>query len=168
VPAQPQRLHEHVVRQIVVEIVGHRRMVGRLPTEPELADQFGVSRAVIREAVRVLSAKGLVSAKHGSGVWIQSPDQWDALDPLILGVRLRTDPEGRLADELIEARLLLEVEVAGLAAARRTESQLAELEAIIQTLDDALDDTPLVAGLDSEFHECLHWPPCAPETRPRP
>ena len=74
VPVQARRLHEQVVQQVVHQIVAGvypPRQV--LPTEPELMQRYGVSRTVVREAVRVLAAKGMVAVKHGSGMWVAPP-----------------------------------------------------------------------------------------------
>jgi DNA-binding FadR family transcriptional regulator len=74
----PPRRHEAVMLETVRQIVYGELPPGTaLPTEPELAQRFSVSRHVVREAVRMLAAKGLVQARHGSGVWVTQPDAWN-------------------------------------------------------------------------------------------
>lgn len=151
-----RRLHERVVEQIVADVIGGGYAPGTcLPTEPELAGQFGVSRAVIREAVRILAAKRLVTVKHGSGVWVRPADEWDGLDPLVLTHRLRRGHDARLIDHLLEARRIVEVEVAGLAAERCTAADLAELGGIVVAMRESLADDRRFAALDLAFHDGL-------------
>src|SRR3712207_72595 len=79
------RLHEGVVLQIARQITESSLEPGTvLPAEPELARRFGVSRTVVREAVRTLSSQGLIAVRHGSGMRVQPPDRWRYLDPLVL------------------------------------------------------------------------------------
>ena len=56
---------------------------GLLPTEPELCAQFGVSRTVVREAVKLLSSKGLLRTSSGIGTWVPPASEWNFLDPLV-------------------------------------------------------------------------------------
>jgi len=103
-----------------------------LPTESELADYFRVSRTVIREAVRLLASKGLVDVKHGRGMWVLPSSRWDKLSPLVLFERLQVRGDNQaLFNELLEVRRLVEVEAAGLAAARRTSADLPALQAAV-------------------------------------
>ncbi|MDQ6944207.1 MAG: GntR family transcriptional regulator, partial [Candidatus Eremiobacteraeota bacterium] len=79
------RLHERVVDALLPMIVGGTLAPGSLlPTEPEMGVRFGVSRSVVREALRVLGAKGLVDVRHGSGTRVTASDRWDPLDPAVL------------------------------------------------------------------------------------
>ena len=83
--AAPRRLHAHVVDALVPMIVNGELAPGSLlPTEPEMSTRFGVSRSVVREALRVLGAKGLIEVRHGSGTRVTLPERWDPLDPLVL------------------------------------------------------------------------------------
>ena len=153
---QTQRLHERVVQQLVQQIVGGGFVPGdALPTEPELAQQFGVSRTVVREAVRVLASKGLVAVRQGSGMWVQAPDSWDHLDPLIMFEQVRAQGDEALLDELIETRRILETEVAALAAERRTEEDLRTLEASLEGMERAKEDAEAYTRQDLVFHEAV-------------
>ncbi len=132
-PVKAQPLHAHVVQQMVRLIVSGTLSAGAaLPTESELADYFRVSRTVIREAVRLLASKGLVDVKHGRGMWVLPSSRWDKLSPLVLFERLQVRGDNQaLFNELLEVRRLVEVEAAGLAAARRTSADLPALQAAV-------------------------------------
>lgn len=148
------RLHEGVVQQITRQILGGDiKPGGALPTEPELSQQFGVSRTVIREAVRVLVSKGLVTAKHGSGVWVQSEEHWDFLDPLILFEQVQGKRNEQVLDEVLEIRRVIEVEVAALAAARRTEDDLRILREALEAMRVTLADPDAYTAQDIRFHD---------------
>jgi GntR family transcriptional regulator, transcriptional repressor for pyruvate dehydrogenase complex len=125
-----------------------------LPSEPELAERFGVSRIVVREAVRLLAAKGLVVVRHGSGVWVRPVEQWDSLDPVVLVHRLRAGQAEDLIDHLLEARRVVEIEVVRFAALRRTEDELGSLHDIVDTMKEAVDDDTR-SMLDVQFHDGL-------------
>src|SRR3954452_25409354 len=127
-----KRLYESVVQQIVRQIVhGALKPGTALSIEPVLAQEFGVSRTVIREAMRVLVSKGLLRVKHGSGMWMHGPENWNHLDPLILFEQVRAGQDNGLLVELIELRRLLEPEAAAWAAERRTADNLAVLHAAL-------------------------------------
>jgi GntR family transcriptional regulator, transcriptional repressor for pyruvate dehydrogenase complex len=151
-----RRLHDDVVLQILRQILHGRLKPGEaLPTEPVLVQQFGVSRTVIREAIRVLAAKGLLSVKHGSGMWVQPSENWDYLDPTILFEHVRAGRDVTLLHELIEVRRLLEPEAAALAAERRTSEDLTALRDHIAGMAAFLTQPDLYTRLDIEFHSCL-------------
>ncbi|MCC6630181.1 MAG: FadR family transcriptional regulator [Chloroflexi bacterium] len=156
VPVNARRLHEAVVDQLLRQIVGGALPAGAtLPNEVVLAAHFGVSRTVLREATRLLAAKGLVRVKHGSGVWVQPADEWDRLDPRILFAQVQVSRDARVLDDVLEARRLLEVELAGLAAARRTAGDLAGLSAAIALLRATLSETGAFGQSDIAFHDCV-------------
>src|SRR5689334_22373101 len=86
----PKRLHASITEDVAAAIVAGDIPPGAfLPTEMNLAGQFGVSRTVIREAVKVLATKGLVEVRHGQGVRVLPHQSWNAFDPLILHLRER-------------------------------------------------------------------------------
>ena len=150
------RLHESVVRQIVEQIMSGALAPGAfLPAEPVLAQQFGVSRTVIREAIRILSGKGLIEVKHGSGMQVQPPEQWNHLDPLLLFEQLRVGHNEDLLNDLLEMRRIVEVEVAALAAQRRTSEDLRTLHEQVDGMRAVLDDPRAYTRLDIAFHDTI-------------
>jgi DNA-binding FadR family transcriptional regulator len=148
------RLHEGVVRQIARQITDGSLEPGTvLPAEPELARRFGVSRTVVREAVRTLSSQGLIAVRHGSGMWVQPPDRWRYLDPLVLFEVIRSGREDELLDELLEVRRIIEGEGAALASERRTDEDLNSLRYVLDRLAETGEDLETYTRLDGEFHD---------------
>ena len=155
-PVQAPRLHEQVVRRLVQQIVGGAFAPGApLPTEPDLAQRFGVSRTVVREAVRVLASMGLVAVRQGSGMRVQPVDGWDQLDPLLIFEQVRRGRDEALLDELIETRRVLEPEIAALAAQRRTAPDLRVLGAALDGMEQAHEDAEAYTRQDIVFHDAI-------------
>jgi DNA-binding FadR family transcriptional regulator len=114
-----------VVDDLGLSIVSGRQKQGSLlPGDSELIERYGVSRTVLREALKTLSAKGLVQAKARIGTRVRERADWNFFDPdvLIWHARLGFSPE--FLSHLGEMRLALESEAASLAALRRTPAQL--------------------------------------------
>ncbi len=130
----------------------------RLPTEPDLAAMTGVSRMTLREAVRLLQAKGVVSVEHGRGTFVRPITDWSILDPAVMRARAAN---GRGADEIfgkvLEARRLVEVGVAGLAATRRTARHLTEMRVTLNEMRRAADAGAIDAftAADVAFHQAV-------------
>ena len=155
-PVTPRRLHEQVVDALVRSIVtGELAPGSALPAEPEMSAQFGVSRSVIREALRVLGEKGLVDVRHGSGTRVTAPERWDPLDPAVLGLLHGRGPREGVLRDLLEARKIVECAVAALAAERATDEDVAALDAALVTMRDAIDDPARYVVGDSAFHLTL-------------
>jgi|ERR1035437_2177056 DNA-binding FadR family transcriptional regulator len=151
-----RRLHAHVVDALVPMIASGELAPGSLlPTEPEMSTRFGVSRSVVREALRVLGEKGLIEVRHGSGTRVTTPDRWDALDPSILGALRGRGSSVAVLHDLLEARTIVECEVAALAAERATPGERDALEAALRLMRDALDDPARFVIGDSSFHLTL-------------
>ncbi len=123
-----------------------------LPSEAELAVRFRVSRPVIREAVRVLATRGLVRPEQGRGVVVLEPNGRVMLDHLVLsGVWRQVPIKG-----LWETRQVLEVAIAGLAAERRTEADLADMVSALASMRQSVElgaEENVLA--DVEFHRAL-------------
>lgn len=154
--AVPRRLHAHLVDVLVPMIVGGELVPGSLlPAEPEMSARFGVSRSVVREALRVLGAKGLIEVRHGSGTRVTTPDRWDPLDPLVLGALRGRGPSAAVLHDLLEARTIVECEVAALAADRADAGDRAAIEDALATMRGAVDDPPRFVTGDSAFHLAL-------------
>ena len=150
------RLHEQVVGDLTRQIASGALEPGAgLPTEVDLAQRFGVSRTVVREAVRVLVAKGLIVVRQGSGMSVAPPERWSALDPLVLFERVRARPNDRLLDDLLEVRRIVEVEAAALAAARGSSTELARLADIVDRMATLLDDADAYTEVDIAFHAAV-------------
>lgn len=143
-PIQRLGLVEQVVRALRQQIrLGQLPVGARLPPEPALMRQLGVGRSTIREAVRVLAHSGLLEVRQGDGTYVRAtPAEVESL-----GERLR---EARVAD-LHEARQVLEVQTARLAARRRSESDLAALAAALQRRAEAVTRNDVTETLDADL-----------------
>ncbi|WP_298013325.1 FadR/GntR family transcriptional regulator [uncultured Castellaniella sp.] len=122
-------LTQNVVSSLSERIRNGEFHVGeKLPTESELMEAFGVSRTVIREAISRLQAAGLVETRHGIGTFLLEPQNEQQL-------RIRTENILTMLDvmAILELRISLETEAAGLAALRRTDAHMQQLRA---TLDE--------------------------------
>src|SRR5262245_22126252 len=118
----------------------------RLPNEEVLAREFGVSRATLREALRSLAAQSLIRTAKGAGggSYVTLPSADGVAGLLHSSLSLMTDADDVTLDELLEARELLEVPAARLAAVRRSEEEL-------ERLHDAIPEEPLKLEIDRQF-----------------
>jgi GntR family transcriptional repressor for pyruvate dehydrogenase complex len=146
-------LADQVVDQIK-DLIAHRhlRPGDKLPPERELTEHLGVSRTVIREATRTLVAQGLIEIRPSSGMVIARPTPGTVAETV--GLLLRMSSDEPYAD-LFEVRRLLEVEIAGLAAERRTEDNLVELVNLVRLMNANLDAPEQFAESDVQFHSAL-------------
>jgi GntR family transcriptional repressor for pyruvate dehydrogenase complex len=149
---QTLRLYEQIVQQIEDSILkGDLKGGQQLPAERELAQQFGVSRTAVREAMKTLREKGLVEAFAGRGTFVTngtSRSMRQTLDRMI-----RSGPsEG--AVHLVEVREILEPEIAALAAQRADEDGRSAMRESIVVMDAALDAEGFIEG-DLDFHLAL-------------
>ena len=152
--AREDTLANRVVIALERLIVDSRLGEGdRLPSERELASQFGVSRTVIREAVRALAAKRLLEVEGGRGTVVRAPSARAAAESMAL--LLRVQESAGDADKVAEVRRVLENEIAKLAAARRTDDDLVGLEAILAAAEEHVDQPDAFVQEDLEFHAAL-------------
>lgn len=127
----------------------------RLPVEPELADEYGVSRSTVREALRVLESQSLITTMRGvsGGSFVAYPSPKQMSDYLHASLGLFAESEDLAVDALLEARDMLEVPAAGLAAVRRSGTQLETLRA---TLGEPPGPEPRqIMDFARAFHETL-------------
>ena len=147
------RLYEQIVGQIEKSIVkGDLKPGDQLPAERELAVQFGVSRTAVREAVKALREKGLVEAYSGRGTFITDGTSQAVRQSLDLMVKIG-QAEG--SNHLAEVRAILEPEIAGLAATRIQEPELATMREAVAVMDGAGQDPDTYIEADLDFHLAL-------------
>jgi GntR family transcriptional repressor for pyruvate dehydrogenase complex len=145
------RPYEQIVTQIQGAIRdGQLTRGARLPTERELAESFGVSRSVVREAVKVLGAMGLVESRQGSGLYVRN----DTIQTVSRAFILSVSPDAESVDRLFEFRQGLEAEACRLAAARRTDAHLAAMTDVLARIDpaDTTEDWETFGHVDVQFH----------------
>ena len=145
-------LADEIANRVLALIQGQQLRPGdKLPAERELAHTMGVSRPVLREALRALSLMRVVDIRHGDGTYITS------LEPQLLVSHLdfvfATDAVA--LNQLIEARRLVETGNARFAAARITAEQLARLDELLAELRNRIDDPAAFGELDIEFHDAV-------------
>ncbi|WP_165831673.1 FadR/GntR family transcriptional regulator [Brachybacterium endophyticum] len=145
--------------QALLEAIGEREFAvgSELPSEARLAERLEVSRLTVREAVSGLVGRGVLDVQQGRRNRIAAVEQWSVLDPEVVAVRARlSEDSGELVSELMEARRVLEVGIAELAASRITDEQIAALESTLTTLRTELDgDVDRTAEADVRFHEII-------------
>ena len=151
---QKERLHDQVADQIEEQIVNELLLPGdRLPSERSLAESLGVSRPVIREATTVLIARGLVEVIPGNGTFIKEMSSESASKPIERYLRVK-DKLGSYSD-LHDVRRALEVEIAGLAAERATEEDIAKLEKSFREQKKCIDKPEIFTKADLDFHATI-------------
>lgn len=123
-----------------------------LPTEAELCDQFGVSRSAVREAVKMLSAKGLVSSKPRQGIRVLPEDQWNIFDPDLLRWMLESKPTLNVLKEFLQVRIAIEPEAAALAARYADPLKIANIEQALERMRKAPENSPDDLEADIAFH----------------
>lgn len=146
----------------VVDILGHRIAAGHyaqgetLPVEQELADSLEVGRNALREAVKVLSGKGLISTAPRSGTRIRLREDWNMLDPDVL--RWHADPDiatEKFMLDLIEMRRIVEPKAAELAASRATREDVARIMSAYDAMAASGGNQEQRIQADMAFHSAV-------------
>jgi len=147
---QSSRLYEQIVEQIEQSVQrGDLKPGDQLPAERELAEQFGVSRTAVREAVKALREKGLVEAYPGKGTFITSGSS----NPMRQSLdRMMRSAQVDATSSLVEVREILEPEIAALAAVRATQENLNSLREAVAVMDGAKRDPDAYIEADLDFH----------------
>lgn len=154
-PNAVRTLYGHVMHELGQRIVSGRVRPGEvLPREESLATSLQVSRTALREALKVLSAKGLIESRAGVGARVLQERYWNQLDADVLAWRCASMPTDDFIDKLVEMREIVEPAAAAAAARHRTDAQLAAIEAGFALMDASttLDEW---AKADLVFHEAV-------------
>ncbi|WP_315700669.1 MULTISPECIES: FadR/GntR family transcriptional regulator [unclassified Bradyrhizobium] len=145
--------HAEVARSIGIDIIAGRYSEGtRLPGDAELIAMFGVSRPVLREAVKTLVAKGLLSTKARVGTVVRGRADWNMFDPDVLAWHLDAGIGRRFLSDLAEIRLAVEPRAAALAAERRTENDLSEMRKAMEWMRSEPSTSIAFAEADLSLH----------------
>lgn len=151
--ARGHNLTYRIVHDLGVAVVtGTYSEKNPFPVEAALCRQFGASRSVLREAVKMLTAKGLLGARPRQGMWVQPEASWNLLDPDVLSWMLERKFSPALLIEFTEIRLAVEPVGAALAARVAGPKEKAAVRAAIERMEAAErgDDDPLES--DIAFH----------------
>lgn len=155
-PRRAGRLGDTVVAYLVDRIVsGVHPPDSTLPIEPELCEEFGVSRTVVRESIKLLEEKGLVKATPGRGTTVLEPDSWNLLDPVVLEAEVRHDQDLSILDDLVDVRIALECSMTAAAAHKITAVHVAALARQIEQLGAVMHDPDRHAAEDAAFHDLI-------------
>jgi len=151
-----RNLTHQVTYQLGAAIVrGEYGVNDALPTEAELCEQFDISRSVVREAVKMLTAKGLISSRPRQGIRVQPNHRWNMFDEDVLEWTLSSRPSLSLLREFTELRIGIEPEAAILAARKQNRERIADIEKALLRMEAAErgHDDPLEA--DIAFHSAI-------------
>lgn len=148
------RLSDRVSEMMLETILDRGLQPGdQLPSERELGEQYGVSRTVIREAVRSLAAKGVVDVQSGRGLLVAAVDASQVSDTMSLYIR------GRHRDlpysRVNEVRSAIEIDMAGLAAERASTEEIEELRQAHEDMGAVLTDVEAASKADVAFHRTI-------------
>lgn len=152
------RVHKTVVKQLAQRILNREWLPGTaLPTEPELCEQLNVSRSALREAIKVLGSKGLVTTRPRIGTVIQPNEDWNLLDEDLLRWSMDLAPSPQLVLSLIEARQVIEPAAARFAASRASAKDLEPLEQAYADMARYKQEQDFAAfnQADIDFHKAL-------------
>lgn len=132
---------------------GQLRSGERLPPERDLAKLLGVSRPTLRSGIRSLAAVGIMQSKQGAGTFVVKAEESPTLDSSSL--QMMAALHGFTSDEMLEARLALEMHIAGLSAARATAEQITLMSEEIAGMYASLDDPEQYLVHDMRFHQTV-------------
>ena len=149
-------LHAQVAHEIGRRIAAGEFAEGTyLPREAQFARDFAVSRQAIREALKVLAAKGLVASRRRTGTRVLERSEWNLLDPDVLAWHPADQLPTKFMDDLVDLRRIIEPAAAALAAVRRTPDSLAEIRDALEQMEAAADDADAFNAADTAFHAAV-------------
>src|SRR5689334_15288670 len=147
-----ERLHREAMAYYARDIVGGRLHPGdALPREVTVAEEFGISRGIAREALRALEERGLITVRHGSSTTVNPRDEWDLFDPEVIAAALDGPAAVPLLAEYLECRRIVEVGAASLAAKRASDEQIEALASCLRAMEDALS-VPGAQAQERAYH----------------
>ena len=152
-PVRGQNLTYSIAEDLGIAIVtGVYSDSNPFPVEGELCQQYDVSRSILREAVKMLTAKGLIDSRPRQGTWVQHEDRWNWLDPDVLRWMLEKNFSFSLLTEFTEVRLAVEPKAAALAAVAAGAADKAAISDAVKAMveSERLQDDPLEP--DIAFH----------------
>jgi DNA-binding FadR family transcriptional regulator len=155
-PVRRSNVVEDIIEKFKLALInGEFRAGQRLPSEPELAEELGVGRSTVREAMKILAAVGAVEVRRGDGTYVSDGLTPAIIDPLLFAVLV----EPQDVSDLYELRLMIEIGCNKLAAVKATEEDFARMEAAIQEMETYLSqggrDSAVLANLNLKFHTAI-------------
>ncbi|WP_297022315.1 FadR/GntR family transcriptional regulator [Thalassospira sp.] len=148
-------LHSIVAHDLGARIVSGKLVPGDvLPTEAALSESLDVSRTALREAIKILSAKGLIESRPKTGTRVKPRSSWNLLDPDVLSWHF-PDPDPAFLYALFETRLIIEPNTAAMAAVRATKEEIKAISDAYDAMESAERGTEAVYITDLEFHQAI-------------
>ena len=146
-------LHAKVTRALALRVIeGDRASTPVIfPNEAGLCEQLGVSRSILREAVKVLVDKGMLEVKPRSGTRSRTRTEWNLLDPDILAWQSELEPDPRFLRDLCEVRLAIEPIAAGFAALRATTEEIEEIRMCLERREAHLGSSEIEQAVDLDL-----------------
>jgi DNA-binding FadR family transcriptional regulator len=155
-PTGPRKLHGRIAHLLGTRIIGGAHKPGDiLPNEEQLASDLSVSRTALREAIRMLLAKGLIESRPRTGTRITPRARWNMLDPDELAWHLEADPNDNFITNLFEIRRIVEPSAAALAAERRSRADLAAMTQALERLQGIVHAEAEGLIADIAFHRAI-------------
>jgi DNA-binding FadR family transcriptional regulator len=153
-PEAPSRLHQQLMQQLLNAIANGDHPPGeRLPPEMELARGLGASRGVVRELLRGLEDRGVVSIQHGRGAWVRPTSEWNVLDADVLAALMPTPASVGVLTHYLECRRIIETEAAALAAQRASGKDLSHMADALARMSELAVTSQTDAEDNRRFHE---------------
>lgn len=151
-----RRLHGAIANRLGVAILSGEHAPGdTLGGEVALAEALDVSRTAYREAIQVLTAKGLVESRPKTGTRVLPRHRWNLLDPAVLAWAFTGTPDARLIRSLFELRSVIEPAAARLAAERRSKAELREMKEALVLMRRHTLATEAGRAADRDFHDLI-------------
>jgi GntR family transcriptional regulator, transcriptional repressor for pyruvate dehydrogenase complex len=150
IPVQKQRLSDNLAQTISNYIASKQYAAGeKLPTIAELSRQFGVGSPTLREAIKKLETMGIVTVKHGSGIYVgENTGMMFLSNPITAAEK----PTKKILLDLIDARIPIEMQTVGLAAENITAGNIAHMEELLEEARNNLDNDELLGHVNMAFH----------------
>jgi GntR family galactonate operon transcriptional repressor len=149
-------VHGRLVHDIGRRIVtGEYAEGGTLPTEEALVGGYGTGRSAVREAIKVLTAKGLVRTRTKAGTMVQPEASWNLLDPDVLAWRYEGEPSLKQLEDLSGVRIAFEPEAARLAARVKDRTGITAIQDALVRMEQSIDDPDEFIEHDLAFHAAI-------------
>lgn len=155
----PENLHTSVTRTLALQVIRAERAAERIafPNEAGLCRQLGVSRSILREAVKVLQDKGMIEVRPRAGTRARPRSHWNLLDADILAWQAELEPDARLLRDLCEVRLAIEPTASGFAALRAMPEEIDEIQSCLEYREARMGRAKPeeAVDLDLRFHTAV-------------
>jgi GntR family galactonate operon transcriptional repressor len=148
-------IHREITESLAKRVLSGKLFQGEVIDVDALMEEWGVSRTVLREALKVLGAKGMVDARPKRGTFVRPRESWTLLDPDVLRWQAEGEPDPVLLSNLQELREMVEPGAARLAAARATPKDIAGLREALRDMAEGSGGWASTVSADVAFHERL-------------